>query len=106
MGEVEPGPGDLQLPAPKKRTSRAKPPASNSAPPDVIRKVEEHSRPAESPEERDSRLRREERAAQFGHVKESILLVAVCVVGVASLFGVFGPWLDVASKGNAFVILS
>jgi hypothetical protein len=81
MEEVGPGPENVQPPTPKKRTPRAKSAASNVTPPDVIRKSEEQIRPAESPEERDSRLRREERAAPFGHIKESILLAVIIAKG-------------------------
>jgi hypothetical protein len=106
MDEVGPEQESVQPPASKKRTPRARSAASNVTPPDVIRKTEEHIKPAESPEERDSRLRREESAANFGHIKESILLAVICVIAVASLIGALSPWLDNDSRAKAFLLLT
>lgn len=60
----------------------------------------------ETAAERASRLRREEAAERFGHIKETILLVVVCAIGVASLVGAYAPWLDVESKNKAHTLLA
>jgi uncharacterized membrane protein YidH (DUF202 family) len=62
--------------------------------------------PPETAAERASRLRREEAAERFGHIKETVLLVVVCAIGVASLVGAYAPWLDVESRNKAHTLLA
>src|SRR3954449_12560820 len=67
---------------------------------------EVHLKAHETAAERSSRLRREESAEWFGQVKDTVLLVVVCLIGVASLVGAYAPWLDLESKNKAHTLLA